>query len=242
MLVTLAYTDTSANHWSTLAAIDAPSPSLPLVNSLTHLSYLTATSPRIREILSLDGGLERLVRILKGCATGGPEAMDESLSQLKGKGKTLAKGSRRSPFKAFSEYREPTSLPPTVACKSTLASAAFSVDDDSTSFPSFPPAYSQSASLTPPPPPPPSEKSKHLVYTYTLAFQCVVNIGVRGSEMIRTRVVEAGALDVVVHVLERYLEKSSERKRPSPSSSSDSLVVPVTRISLEAGQIGRAHV
>ncbi|ORY82998.1 hypothetical protein BCR35DRAFT_248672, partial [Leucosporidium creatinivorum] len=48
---------------------------------------------------------------------------------------------------------------------------------------------------------------------YTLAFQCVVNIGVRGSETIRTRVVDAGALDVVVNVLERYLEESARRKR-----------------------------
>ncbi|KAK4705014.1 hypothetical protein P7C70_g1192, partial [Phenoliferia sp. Uapishka_3] len=211
-------------------AIDAPSPSLPLVNSLTHLSYLTATSPRIREILSLDGGIERLVRILKGCATGGPEAIEESLSQLKGKGKTLAKGSRRSPFKAFSEYQAPTSLPPTTAAANF---PAFSFDDESTPFPSFPPSYASSSTLSPPPPPPPSERSKHLIYTYTLAFQCVVNIGVRGSEMIRTRVVEAGALDVVVHVLERYLEKSAERKRPAVT---DSLVVPITRIALEAGE------
>ncbi|KAL8280398.1 hypothetical protein RQP46_007046 [Phenoliferia psychrophenolica] len=211
-------------------AIDAPSPSLPLVNSLTHLSYLTATSPRIREILSLDGGLERLVRILKGCASGGPDAIEETLAQLKGKGKTLAKGSRRSPFRPFSEYREPTLLPGGAPFKSTLSSPAFAFDESATPS-AFPPPYAFAASssasassslapLAPPPPPPPSEKSKHLVYTYNLAFQCVVNIGVRGSEMIRTRVVEAGALDVVVHVLERYLEKSSERKRPAviPSS------------------------
>jgi hypothetical protein len=35
-----------------------------LFNSLRHLTYLTSTSPRIREIMTMDGGLERLVRIL----------------------------------------------------------------------------------------------------------------------------------------------------------------------------------
>lgn len=45
--------------------------------------------------------------------------------------------------------------------------------------------------------------------------------------MIRTRVVEAGALDVVVHVLERYLDRSTPaRATPDP-------VVPITRIALD---------
>lgn len=162
-------------------AIDAPSPSLPLVNSLTHLAYLTATSPRIREILSLDGGLERLVRILKGCANGPPPSIDENLSQLKGKGTTLARGSRRSPFRPFSDY-------------SSSSSSKANEKSPSSASPSA------------------STQTKHLLYTYTLAFQCIVNIGVRGSELIRTRVVEAGALDVVVHVLERYLEEVDRRR------------------------------
>ena len=38
---------------------------LPLLNSLTHLTYLTSTSPRICEILTCDGGLKRLVRLLR---------------------------------------------------------------------------------------------------------------------------------------------------------------------------------
>ena len=37
---------------------------LSLFNSLTHLTYLTSTSPRIREIMTMDGGLERLVKLL----------------------------------------------------------------------------------------------------------------------------------------------------------------------------------
>ncbi|KAF7426822.1 hypothetical protein PC9H_009191 [Pleurotus ostreatus] len=40
-------------------ALDTTSP-LPLFNSLTQLIYLTSTSPRIREIMTMDGGLERL--------------------------------------------------------------------------------------------------------------------------------------------------------------------------------------
>ncbi|CAI2161378.1 19919_t:CDS:2 [Funneliformis geosporum] len=84
---------------------------LPLINSLTHLTYLTSTSPRIREILTMDGGLERLVRILK----------------------TTKVNDKRSGWK------------------------------------------------------------------WSMAFQCVANVGVRGSETIRTRVVDAanfvGALE-----------------------------------------------
>ncbi|KAH8105525.1 hypothetical protein DFH11DRAFT_1644379 [Phellopilus nigrolimitatus] len=34
-------------------------------NSLTHLTYLTSTSPRTREILTSDGGPDRLVRLLR---------------------------------------------------------------------------------------------------------------------------------------------------------------------------------
>ena len=42
---------------------------------------------------------------------------------------------------------------------------------------------------------------------HSLAFQCVVNIGVRGSEAVRTRVVQSGALDLVAHILECWMEK-----------------------------------
>lgn len=43
---------------------------------------------------------------------------------------------------------------------------------------------------------------------HSLAFQCVVNIGVRGNETIRTRVVQAGALDIVAQILESWLKKN----------------------------------
>jgi hypothetical protein len=42
---------------------------------------------------------------------------------------------------------------------------------------------------------------------HSLAFQCVVNIGVRGTEAIRTRVVQAGALDLVAQILETWLKE-----------------------------------
>ncbi|KAI8336555.1 hypothetical protein BC941DRAFT_471096 [Chlamydoabsidia padenii] len=126
--------------------------SLPLINSLTHLAYLTSTSPRIREFLVLDGGLERLVRILS-------------------------------------------------------------------------PEY-----LTP---------ERRNLWKWTLAFQCVVNVGVRGTEQFRTKVVEAGMIPIVLRVLENFLRalelvrQENDRKdttisnnnnnQPQSSSSSSSL-------------------
>lgn len=95
---------------------------LPLVNSLTHLVYLTSTTPRIREILCLDGGLERLIRILQ---------------------QTSSKADRLTLWK------------------------------------------------------------------WTLAFQNIVNIGVRGTEQIRTKVVDAGVIPFVLTILGNY-EKSYE--------------------------------
>ncbi|GEM11320.1 zinc finger, MYND-type protein, regulationof budding-related protein [Rhodotorula toruloides] len=190
-------------------ALDAPTASLPLINSLTHLSYLTATSPRIREILAHDGGLERIVRVLKHCAQGGPSSQQAaSLADLKGKGKggALPRASRKSPFKAFAEY----DLLPTLDDLRELeesdvdgALLALVPDGDVTGY-----TYSVPSSLLLPPP----SKFRHLVYTYSLAFQCIVNIGVRGNEAIRTRVVEAGAVDVVVFVLQRYLEEIARKR------------------------------
>jgi hypothetical protein len=106
---------------------------LPLVNSLTHLAYMTSTSPRIREILAADGGLERLVKILATC----------------------------------------------------------------------------------------QHTDKHSLWKWSLAFQCVVNVGVRGTEAIRSRVVEAGAIHVVLAILQNFIdavdkakiEKDQERKQ-----------------------------
>lgn len=101
---------------------------LPLINSLNHLNYLTSTSPRIREMVSVDGGINRLVRILQAVP--------------------------RRPASALQ---------------------------------------------------PPSLKELQVNWKWSLAFQCAVNIGVRGSEAIRTRVVEAGMIPVVLRILESYL-------------------------------------
>ncbi|KAI9480317.1 MAG: hypothetical protein EXX96DRAFT_648944 [Benjaminiella poitrasii] len=113
---------------------------LPLVNSLTHLAYLTSTSPRIREILCLDGGLERLVRIL----------------------------------------------------------------------------YQTS-----------SRADRLTLWKWTLAFQSIVNVGVRGTEQIRTKVVDAGVIPFVLTILGNFTKShelmngKKETKKDSISTSSN---------------------
>ena len=114
-------------------ALDCTS-TLPLINSLNHLCYLTTSSARIREILTIDGGVERLVCILKN---GRSQDMMET-------------------------------------------------------------------------------------WKWNLAFHCVVNIGVRGSdgrgsdsrgsENIRTRVVEADIVPVIATILDNYLQVLSKTR------------------------------
>lgn len=115
---------------------------LPLLHSLTHLTYLTSTSPRIRDILVIDGGLERLLEILQ------ESALPRSAT---------------SPIADWYSLRGPHTA------------AVIN--------------HQQQISLR-----------------HSLAFQCVVNIGVRGSEMVRTRVVQSGALDVVAQIMEVWLQ------------------------------------
>ena len=55
-------------------------------------------------------------------------------------------------------------------------------------------------------------KELHASWKWSLAFQCVVNIGVRGSEAIRTRVVEAGMVPVAIKVLGSYLRAADAMK------------------------------
>lgn len=98
-------------------ALDCTS-TLPLINSLNHLAYLTTSSARIRDILTVDGGIERLVCILK-------EGRSQDLMEM---------------------------------------------------------------------------------WKWSLAFQCVVNIGVRGSENVRTRVVEADMVPVIATILDNYIK------------------------------------
>ncbi|RDB25637.1 hypothetical protein Hypma_006140 [Hypsizygus marmoreus] len=142
-------------------ALDTTSP-LPLLNSLTHLTYLTSTSPRIREIMTMDGGLERLVRILRDFCMCPPPP--ENPAVLYG----LSPPSTR-----------PVKPVPTLN---------------------------------------PHSFDKQAAYRFSLAFQCVVNIGVRGSEPIRSRVVQAGTLDVVGCILEAWLANKGFAVGPSSSA------------------------
>ncbi|WVN86315.1 uncharacterized protein L203_101478 [Cryptococcus depauperatus CBS 7841] len=120
-------------------ALDTNS-SLALLNSLTALTSLTSTSPRIREMLTIDGGLERLLDILRESRLPKEAPAPQDLWGLNG--------------------------PPTARVITM-------------------------------------ERANSL--KHSLAFQCVVNIGVRGSETIRTRVVQSGALDLVAQILESWL-------------------------------------
>lgn len=124
-----------------LVALDTNS-TLALLNNLCQLTYLTSTSPRIREVLTMDGGLERMLDILR----------DSCLP------------------------REPT-MPDLWGLNGPCTARTINVD-------------------------------RAISLRHSLAFQCVVNIGVRGNEIIRTRVVQAGALDIVAQILESWLKKN----------------------------------
>ncbi|ETN45100.1 uncharacterized protein HMPREF1541_09976 [Cyphellophora europaea CBS 101466] len=112
-------------------ALDCTS-TLPLINSLNHLAYLTTSSARIRDILTVDGGVERLVCILK-------------------------------------EGR--------------------------------------------------SKDEMHM-WKWNLAFQCIVNIGVRGSENVRTRVVEADMVPVIASILHDYILVIEREKEKADAEAS----------------------
>ncbi|KAI9596844.1 hypothetical protein BDF19DRAFT_341068, partial [Syncephalis fuscata] len=101
-------------------ALDCTAP-LPLLTSLMHLSLMTSSSQRVREALSIDGGLERLTNILE--TTSRSDHPD-----------------RRSAWR------------------------------------------------------------------WILAYHCLVNVGVRGSEQIRARVERSGGVRVIIRVLESYLK------------------------------------
>ena len=72
-----------------------------------------------------------------------------------------------------------------------------------------------------PPPVPtlnPKNCDRHAAYRFSLAFRCVVNISVRGSEMIRAHVVQAGTLDVAGCILEAFLALKGFAVGPSASA------------------------
>lgn len=110
-------------------ALDTTS-TLPLINSLNNLAYLTTSSARIRDILTVDGGVERLVSLLKE-------------------------------GRITSDMME--------------------------------------------------------AWKWNLAFQCMVNIGVRGSESVRTRVVEADMVPVIATLLDNYVRVVDKRRAQAES-------------------------
>lgn len=57
------------------------------------------------------------------------------------------------------------------------------------------------------------------MWKWNLAFQCVVNIGVRGSEDVRRRVVEADMVPVIATILENYIRVTDKlRAKTGPST------------------------
>lgn len=133
-------------------ALDCTS-TLPLINSLNHLAYLTTSSARIRDILTVDGGVERLVCLLK------------------------------------------------------------------------------------------SGRSKDMMdmWKWNLAFQCVVNIGVRGSEAVRTRVVEADMVPVIATILDNYVKVVDRcREKAEQARLKAHRDLPASGIRHDHGRSGRA--
>ena len=62
------------------------------------------------------------------------------------------------------------------------------------------------------------------MWKWNLAFQCIVNIGVRGSEPVRTRVVEADMVPVIATILDNYFQviekcRDTESRRKCPFGS-----------------------
>lgn len=141
-------------------ALDCTS-TLPLINSLNNLAYLTTSSGRIRDILTVDGGIERLVCILK-------EGRSKDMMEM---------------------------------------------------------------------------------WKWNLAFQCIVNIGVRGSEAVRTRVVEADMVPVIATILDNYfqvMDKHRERvemenRRKCPFSGSKGFSRSSNRSETHEQRLGRSR-
>ncbi|KAG2087641.1 hypothetical protein BD769DRAFT_1632415 [Suillus cothurnatus] len=146
----------------TSQCLDTSSP-LPLFTSLHHLTYLTSTSARIREIMTMDGAIERLMRILYDYCLCPPPP--ENPGYIYG----LSPPNSR-----------PQKLVPTIN---------------------------------------PASYDKHAAYRFSLALQSIVNIGIRGSEPIRSRIVQAGALEVVGCILESWLAHKGFAIGPSSSAS-----------------------
>lgn len=133
-------------------ALDCTS-TLPLINSLNHLAYLTTSSARIRDILTVDGGVERLVCILK-------QGRNHEMMEM---------------------------------------------------------------------------------WKWNLAFQCVFNIGVRGSENVRTRVVEADMVPVIATILDNYIRVIDKCRERVEADSRRNSMQPQQRPNRTGVRLARGH-
>ncbi|EIW68259.1 hypothetical protein TREMEDRAFT_44669 [Tremella mesenterica DSM 1558] len=157
-------------------ALDTTSP-IALLNNLISLTHLTSTAPRIREILTCDGGLERLIDIIRSSTLPRPTPRMHDLWGLNG------------------------------------PSTARVLPHD-----------------------------KQVQLRYCLAFQSVVNLGVRGNEAVRTRVVQAGVLDITAEILEHWLKDQGISIHPGPLGSQAAVdAVAKGDIPPGVGEWGRRH-
>ncbi|CAE6454378.1 unnamed protein product [Rhizoctonia solani] len=197
-------------------ALDATS-ALPLYNSLTHLVYLTSTSPRIREILTLDGGLERLVRILRDFCANPPRRKDAawiyglSIPDSIPSDDSVKRIDHRISPTTYDLGDDDNDFFLESSSRAELERAAHRFKIGPPRATEFalqkPHPTAHSVPYIPTPGTPfPYQIDPLAARTFSLAFQCVVNIGVRGSEHIRRRVVQAGALGVVSCILAVWLK------------------------------------
>ncbi|ANB12233.1 Mub1p [Sugiyamaella lignohabitans] len=132
----------------------------PLVNSLNHLTYLASSSARVRETLCVDGGLERLVAILKEC---------------------------RDDFHSNPAVKE-----------EKTDGGLEDGENDGTNM--------TLSRIT-------KEQEMLTAWKWTLALQCLVFLGTRGTEQIRSRVVDAGLIPVITTILDNYLYNTTEKTK-----------------------------
>lgn len=137
----------------------------PLVNSLNYLTYLVLSLAKVRDTLSTDGGIERLIEILHECH-----------------------------------------------------STSFNIND--TLFN--------------------GERKLLTAWKWTLAFQCLVLIGTRGTEEIRQKVVKAGILPIIATVLDNYLTLHERSfKESTEQTSSPQFPVSIATAIIEATTISK---
>ncbi|CCE64137.1 hypothetical protein TPHA_0G02960 [Tetrapisispora phaffii CBS 4417] len=120
--------------------------SIPLINSLNNLTYLTSNSGKIRETISNDGSLERLMSILQNCHLPLFDVL-------------FTDGDNISIHKKHTRVRN--------ICK--------------------------------------EKKLALCSWKWTLAFQCLVLTGTRGTEKIREKVVSSGVVSLLATVLDNFL-------------------------------------